>query len=100
MKCLTQQVQLPSTEEMWKSFEVECEMKAKRNLPKNYFFFLGRNLHQYFDDLTEFGQLQPTPPALLNILRKIVSIVGEDFSKLRKYKFQVVDDTNFLCFEE
>lgn len=100
MKCLTQQVQLPSTEEMLKSFEEECEMKAKRNLPKSYFFFLGRNLHQYFDDLAEVGQLKPTPPALLNILRKVVSIVGEDFSKLRKYKFKIVDDINFLCCEE
>lgn len=97
MQILTNRITLPSTEKMLESLEKEKEQKTIENEPKTHYFYLGTKMQQYFEDVAHFGNINMfLPPVLYKMYKKNVEIFRNDYKNLKKIKYTIVDNENFL----
>lgn len=94
MKSLQLPELLPSYKEMLQSYEEDLQQRNEENIPnrKMHEFLPLPKMFGYFRELEKIGDLKPTPPVILKLGARIFYLIVNDYARLRRYNFKILDD--------
>ncbi|KAG5680245.1 hypothetical protein PVAND_009767 [Polypedilum vanderplanki] len=99
LKFMTQQLKLPTKEEMLRDYKKNMEEQWKRGLSKRRAHLLGFDVQEkYFEELSTIAQLEPVKPVILKIFNKSILNLFSNLDNYREKNFKVINDEEFKEF--